>query len=216
MVTVVCYIVYVFVGEHIALVDFVRCLQQRRLLERGEYVVISVDDEIYDPEHKRSIVQRGTDMNLCSRVRFQVIPLVRDFGIILKTWNKKRLRQDKFSWGRLFPSNDGINPRILIPVAERVKLSFSPLKRRGKMEIFCVAPRSYTFASKITMVVVVGGGDRDVKYCFVFLPHQLVRINDLLHLTMYVKVKWYRGVWIPNFAFNKDILSFYFNVKIGS
>ncbi|XP_054260292.1 guanylate cyclase 32E-like [Macrosteles quadrilineatus] len=50
--------VYVFVGEHIALVDFVRCLQQRRLLERGDYVVISVDDEIYDPDHKRSIVQR--------------------------------------------------------------------------------------------------------------------------------------------------------------
>ncbi|XP_046686758.1 guanylate cyclase 32E-like, partial [Homalodisca vitripennis] len=50
--------VYVFVGEHIALVDFVRCLQQRRLLEQGDYVVISVDDEIYDPDHKRSIVQR--------------------------------------------------------------------------------------------------------------------------------------------------------------
>ena len=50
---------YVFVGEHVALVDFVKVLHRRGLLEHGEYVVISVDDEIYDPESKHKIVQRG-------------------------------------------------------------------------------------------------------------------------------------------------------------
>jgi len=51
--------VYVFVGEHVALVDLVRCLQRRRLLERGEYIIISVDDEIYDPEKRNKILERG-------------------------------------------------------------------------------------------------------------------------------------------------------------
>ncbi|KAL1129119.1 hypothetical protein AAG570_013650 [Ranatra chinensis] len=51
--------VYVFVGEHIALVDFVMCLQVRGLLEKGEYIVISVDDEIYDPKNKSNIVHRN-------------------------------------------------------------------------------------------------------------------------------------------------------------
>ncbi|XP_067005765.2 guanylate cyclase 32E [Anabrus simplex] len=50
--------VYVFVGEHIALIDFVNCLQRRHLLDKGEYIVISVDDEIYDPNSKMNIVSR--------------------------------------------------------------------------------------------------------------------------------------------------------------
>ncbi|KAK9883749.1 hypothetical protein WA026_001938 [Henosepilachna vigintioctopunctata] len=50
--------VYVFVGEHIALIDFVKCLQRRRLLDSGEYVVISVDDEIYDPNKRINIIRR--------------------------------------------------------------------------------------------------------------------------------------------------------------
>ncbi|KAL0892719.1 hypothetical protein ABMA27_014436 [Loxostege sticticalis] len=41
--------VYVFLGEHIALVDFVSVLQGRGLLDKGEYAVVAVDDEIYDP-----------------------------------------------------------------------------------------------------------------------------------------------------------------------
>lgn len=50
--------VYVFIGEHIALVDFVKCLKMNRLLEKGEYIVISVDDEIYDPDRKFNMVAR--------------------------------------------------------------------------------------------------------------------------------------------------------------
>ncbi|XP_063380503.1 guanylate cyclase 32E-like [Cydia fagiglandana] len=41
--------VYVFLGEHIALVDFVKVLQGRGLLQTGDYAVVAVDDEIYDP-----------------------------------------------------------------------------------------------------------------------------------------------------------------------
>lgn len=54
--------VYVFVGEHIATVDFVRCLQNKNLLETGEYVVVSVDDEIYDPLQKKNFMDRGEFM----------------------------------------------------------------------------------------------------------------------------------------------------------
>ncbi|CAH0398067.1 unnamed protein product [Chilo suppressalis] len=43
--------VYVFLGEHIALVDFVSVLQRRGLLDKGEYAVVAVDDEIYDPSN---------------------------------------------------------------------------------------------------------------------------------------------------------------------
>ncbi|XP_045477844.1 guanylate cyclase 32E-like isoform X2 [Harmonia axyridis] len=50
--------IYVFVGEHIALIDFVKCLQRRGLLDGGQYVVISVDDEIYDPNRRINIVRR--------------------------------------------------------------------------------------------------------------------------------------------------------------
>lgn len=51
--------VYVFVGEHIALIDFIKCLQRRNLLYSGDYVVISVDDEIYDPNRTIKILSRG-------------------------------------------------------------------------------------------------------------------------------------------------------------
>lgn len=47
--------VYVFVGEHLALVDFVLCLQRRTLLDNGDYIVISVDDEIYDPHNAHKL-----------------------------------------------------------------------------------------------------------------------------------------------------------------
>ncbi|CAH0563498.1 unnamed protein product [Brassicogethes aeneus] len=50
--------IYVFVGEHIALIDFIKCLQRRNLLYSGDYVVISVDDEIYDPNRTIKILSR--------------------------------------------------------------------------------------------------------------------------------------------------------------
>ncbi|KAL1498196.1 hypothetical protein ABEB36_009033 [Hypothenemus hampei] len=50
--------VYVFLGEHIALVDFMKCLQARKLLDSGKYVIISVDDEIYDPSRKSQMIGR--------------------------------------------------------------------------------------------------------------------------------------------------------------
>lgn len=50
-------LVYVFVGGQWgsfegALYDFMHCLQERRLLDSGEYMVISVNDEFYNPERK--------------------------------------------------------------------------------------------------------------------------------------------------------------------
>lgn len=58
--------VYVFVGEHIATVDFVRCLQNKNLLQTGEYVVISVDDEIYDPSQRLNFMDRSKlTNNMC-------------------------------------------------------------------------------------------------------------------------------------------------------
>lgn len=43
--------VYLFIGEHIALVDFVKSLHSMKVLENGEYVIISIDDFMFDPEH---------------------------------------------------------------------------------------------------------------------------------------------------------------------
>lgn len=49
--------VYVFVGDYIEMVDFVRCMQNRKLLSSGDYMVISIDDEGYDPNTTRNIYQ---------------------------------------------------------------------------------------------------------------------------------------------------------------
>ncbi|KAL7742008.1 hypothetical protein ACLKA6_018263 [Drosophila palustris] len=51
--------IYVFIGEHIAMVDFVRGLQNRKLLESGDYIVISVDDEIYNASRRVNIMERN-------------------------------------------------------------------------------------------------------------------------------------------------------------
>ncbi|XP_053691756.1 guanylate cyclase 32E [Sabethes cyaneus] len=53
--------IYIFVGEYIEMVDFVRCLQNRNLLDNGDYLVISIDDEIYDSSTKRNIYQEYSD-----------------------------------------------------------------------------------------------------------------------------------------------------------
>ncbi|XP_021700772.1 guanylate cyclase 32E isoform X2 [Aedes aegypti] len=53
--------IYVFVGDYIEMVDFVRCLQNRNLLSSGDYMVISIDDEVYDPSTKRNIYQEYSD-----------------------------------------------------------------------------------------------------------------------------------------------------------
>lgn len=41
------------------MVDFVRCMQNRRLLEDGDYIIISVDDEIYDSKRRVNIMERS-------------------------------------------------------------------------------------------------------------------------------------------------------------
>lgn len=33
--------------------DFLTCMQQKHLLDNGEYIIISVDDEIYNPEKEK-------------------------------------------------------------------------------------------------------------------------------------------------------------------
>ena len=60
--------VYVFIGEHVAMIDFIKCLQNRNLLRNGEYMVISVDDEIYNPKKQSSIVKRGNFEHNLSRI----------------------------------------------------------------------------------------------------------------------------------------------------
>merc|ERR1711911_19992 len=41
--------VYLFIGEHVALVDFVKALHELGALANGEYIIISIDDFDYDP-----------------------------------------------------------------------------------------------------------------------------------------------------------------------
>jgi len=44
------FLVYLFIGEHIALVDFVKALHGLKVLANGDYTIISIDDFIFDPE----------------------------------------------------------------------------------------------------------------------------------------------------------------------
>jgi hypothetical protein len=60
--------VYVFVGEHFVMVDFVRCLQNRDLLKTGNYMVISVDDEIYDASKRTNMMERGKHSCLLNKI----------------------------------------------------------------------------------------------------------------------------------------------------
>jgi hypothetical protein len=42
-------VVYVFIGEHVALVHLVRAMASKGLFDNGEYVVISIDDKLNLP-----------------------------------------------------------------------------------------------------------------------------------------------------------------------
>jgi hypothetical protein len=42
--------VYIFIGEHLALVDFMRYFHRTGYLSTGDYMVISIDDAVYDPD----------------------------------------------------------------------------------------------------------------------------------------------------------------------
>ncbi|XP_034830780.2 guanylate cyclase 32E [Maniola hyperantus] len=71
--------VYVFLGEHIALVDFVNILQRRGLLAAGEYAVVAVDDEIYDPNdaaitHADHLIQNSSSDVLAFRAVLKLTP----------------------------------------------------------------------------------------------------------------------------------------------
>jgi hypothetical protein len=37
------------VGEHLALVDFMRLLYEGRHLNGGKYMIVAIDDSVYDP-----------------------------------------------------------------------------------------------------------------------------------------------------------------------
>ncbi|XP_026725364.1 guanylate cyclase 32E-like isoform X2 [Trichoplusia ni] len=71
--------IYVFLGEHIALVDFVKVLQRRGLLTTGEYAVVAVDDEIYDPStaaitHAEHLGQNSSNDTLTFRAVLKLTP----------------------------------------------------------------------------------------------------------------------------------------------
>ncbi len=38
--------------------DFISCMKKRKLLDRGDYIIISIDDEIYNPQMDK-ILQKG-------------------------------------------------------------------------------------------------------------------------------------------------------------
>ncbi|XP_059618023.1 guanylate cyclase 32E-like [Phlebotomus argentipes] len=75
--------IYIFVGEHIAMVDFVRCLQNRDLLQTGDYMVISVDDEIYDPTKRSNIMEREYLDPYLKKVRSRALD-IKSFHSVLK------------------------------------------------------------------------------------------------------------------------------------
>lgn len=77
-------------GEHIALIDFIRCLQRRKLLDSGDYIVISVDDEIYDPNRRIKIIRRGK-----AQKKKSIIGIIKYFRL-----PRPFLKRKLFEWKR--------------------------------------------------------------------------------------------------------------------
>ena len=50
--------VYVFLGDPHALIDFVRDMYERNLNVNGEYLVIAVQDETFDPKNKFKYIKK--------------------------------------------------------------------------------------------------------------------------------------------------------------
>ena len=49
--------VYVFLGDPHALIDFVRCMNEKSLND-GDYLVIAVQDETFDPKHRYKYLKK--------------------------------------------------------------------------------------------------------------------------------------------------------------
>ena len=49
--------VYVFIGEHLGLIDLVRALDGKKLLDSGDYIIISVDDQIWDTKNSVNLFE---------------------------------------------------------------------------------------------------------------------------------------------------------------
>lgn len=79
------YLVYVFVGDHFTLDDFMLCLQERKLLDKGDYMVISVNDEFYNPDLKS--VQDNRQSECCLRLRI----LNFNYSLLMCLWREKIL-----------------------------------------------------------------------------------------------------------------------------
>ena len=58
-------LVYVLLSDTYALVDFARLMQERRLMDTGKYVIISVEEEeVYDPKKKKQYISREFETHL--------------------------------------------------------------------------------------------------------------------------------------------------------
>lgn len=56
--------VYVFIADNEALIDFARYMQKHNYLDKGEYVIISVDDEIHNETHYTQYIMKAYDEHL--------------------------------------------------------------------------------------------------------------------------------------------------------
>lgn len=57
--------VYVFVGGQYALEDFMECMQERKLLDNGDYMVIAVNEEFFNPDYKMSYEMKPSEYEHC-------------------------------------------------------------------------------------------------------------------------------------------------------
>lgn len=80
-------LVYVFVGGPWALDDFMLSLQEKKLLENGEYMVISVNDEFYNPDLKTVQDSRQseclTKVNVVMNVKWSCLTLELSFKTLI-------------------------------------------------------------------------------------------------------------------------------------
>lgn len=51
--------VYVLITDNFATVDFAVHMHKKGLLDNGDYIIISVDQEVYNPNVERQFIDRG-------------------------------------------------------------------------------------------------------------------------------------------------------------
>lgn len=55
--------IYVIIGDKYAYLDFSKALKERKLLDNGEYFILAVENEFFEPKKKHQFIKKESDLN---------------------------------------------------------------------------------------------------------------------------------------------------------